>query len=118
MAQFTLTSATDDTFRLISAATTNAAVAKPAGGKLHSIIASNTNAAVRYLKLYDKTAAPTVGTDAPFMTLALPPGQVVQLADVNAGFRAGLGIATTTGAADADTAAVAANEVIVHMFFR
>lgn len=38
-----------------------------------SVVTSNINAAARYLKLYNKASAPTVGTDTPVLTIPLPP---------------------------------------------
>jgi hypothetical protein len=104
-------------FRLVSAATTNATSVKAAAGALGFIYAINLNAAVRFLKLYNKASAPTVGTDTPIATLPIPasatgagfmlpiPGGVA--------FTTGIAYAVTTGYADADTAAVAAGEVFL-----
>lgn len=104
------------TYRLLSAASTNATLVRASRGMVHGLVASNTNAAVRYLKLYDKATAPTVGTDSPSMTIALPPGQTIS-PQIPAGvaFEKGIGLATTAGVADADTAAVAANEIVVNL---
>jgi hypothetical protein len=38
---------------------------KASAGQVYSLFVSNINAAVRYLKLYNKASAPTVGTDVP-----------------------------------------------------
>ena len=105
-------------FRLISAASTNATSVKGSGGTLHSLLAVNINAAVRYLKLYNKATAPTVGTDTPVLTLAIPgntAGAGFALSfDPGIDFSLGIGLALTTGVADADTAAVAANDITVN----
>lgn len=95
-----------------SAASTNATSTKNSAGTVWSILASNINAAARYLKLYNKASAPTVGTDTPVMTIPLPAGQVVSINLNSNGLRFGTGIAwaLTTGAADNDTGAVAAGE--------
>lgn len=102
-------------FRLISAATTNATVVKAGPGSITLIVASNLNAAVRYLKLYDKATAPTVGTDVPFMVISLPLGGVPVVIALNSGiqFATGISIALTTGITDADTTAVAVSEQAV-----
>lgn len=103
-------------YKLISANTTNGTSVKAAPGVVTSIVASNTNAAVRYLKLYDKASAPTVGTDTPKQVYALPAGGCVSIPlSSPLQFEAGIAFATTTGAADSDTAAVAANEIIVNL---
>lgn len=109
-------------YRLLSAASTNANSVKASAGKVYKIWATNTNAAVRYVKLYNKASSPTVGTDTPVMTLAIPgnaagAGAIFDAGDVGANFATGIAIATTTGAADNDNTGVAANEVIVHVLY-
>lgn len=98
-----------------SAATTNATSVKNAAGNVFSITASNTNAAARYVKLYNKASAPTVGTDVPVLTIPIPPGSAVNLEFGTPGWRFGTGIALaiTANAVDSDTTAVAASEVKV-----
>ena len=95
-----------------SAATTNATSTKNTAGTLWSVAVSNINAAARYLKLYNKASAPTVGTDVPILTIPIPAGGVVQINGGSNGIRFATGIAwaLTAGAADSDTAAVAASE--------
>lgn len=104
-------------FRLISAASTNATSLKASAGTLHQLYAVNLNAAVRYLKFYNKASAPTVGTDTPVATFPIPAsatGAGFQINfDPGFDFSTGIAYATTTGVADSDTAAVAANEIIV-----
>jgi len=106
-------------YKLLSAATTNAtSVSAVANTLLYGIYISNINAAVRYVKFYNKASAPTVGTDTPVFVLAVPTAAPVALsfpAGIN--FTTGLAFATTTGAADSDTAAVALNEVIVNLVY-
>lgn len=103
--------------KTISAATTNATSVKASAGQVYSVQVFNTNAAARYLKLYNKASAPTVGTDTPVKTLTIPgattgAGLVLSWPQGLA-FGTGIAFALTTGAADSDTAAVAANEIIV-----
>ena len=105
--------------RLISAASTNATSVKAASGAVGFIYAVNLNAAVRYPKLYNKASAPTVGTDTPVATLPIPAsatGAGFSLAiPGGVAFSTGIAYAVTTGAADSDTAAVAANEIFLFM---
>lgn len=104
---------------LNSAATTNATSVKTSGGIVYGVVASNINAAIRYLKIYNKASAPTVGTDVPVLTLAIPLTGVLSLNLGPLGLKLGTGIAfaLTTGAADSDTAAVAANEIKVALSY-
>lgn len=105
--------------KLISAATTNATSVKASAGQLYALQVINLNAATRYLKLYNKATAPTVGTDVPVQTLPIPPnsttgGGFVLPVPVGMEFTTGIAFALTTGVADADVGAVAANEIIVN----
>jgi len=103
--------------RLLSAASTNATSLKASAGQLGFIYATNLNAAVRYLKLYNKASSPTVGTDTPVATLPIPAsttgaGFIIGIPG-GLNFTTGIAYAVTTGVADADTGAVAANEIII-----
>lgn len=105
--------------RLLSAAaSTNATSVKASAGDVFKIIGTNTNAAARYLKLYNKASAPTVGTDTPVMTLYLPPSSVgggvfqFDFGSKQLYFATGIAYALTTAAADADTGALTAGDVV------
>lgn len=102
-----------------SAASTNATVIKGSAGTLWSVVVSNINAAARYLKFYNKATAPTVGTDTPVLVIAIPAGATVPVSFGANGvrFATGIGLAITAGAADSDTAAVAAGEIKVATTF-
>lgn len=101
--------------KVLSAASTNATSVKASAGNILGIALMNTNAAVRYLHLYNKASAPTVGTDVPVATFAIPgnaAGAGFTLpCDIGAAFATGIAYALTTGAADTDTGAVALNEI-------
>jgi hypothetical protein len=103
--------------RLISAASTNATSLVAAPGTVYSIFAVNLNAAVRYLKFYNKATSPTVGTDTPVLTLPIPASATGAGFTWNPqgglDFSTGIAYAVTTGATDADTGAVAANEIFL-----
>lgn len=110
-------------YRLISAATTNAQSVKASAGQVYTIHASCTNATARFLKLYNKASAPTVGTDTPVMTIVLPgattgTNTVIIASDVGATFSTGIALAITAVVTDADATAILANEVIVHLFYK
>jgi len=108
--------------RVISAATTNATSVKASAGQVYSIYAHNVNAAARFLKLYNKASAPTVGTDTPVLTLPIP-GNAAGAGfvwDVPPGiaFGTGIALAITAAVTDADTTAVAANEIVVNLLYK
>jgi hypothetical protein len=97
-----------------SAATTNATSITANPCDVYHITAMNTTASVKYLKLYNKKAAPVVGTDVPVMTIALPPSNALTNVPIDLGlyFNLGLAFALTGAAADADTTALAAGDVV------
>lgn len=107
-----LISSSPQTARLLSAAgSTNATLVKGGNGTLGHIVGHNAKAAVVYLKLYDKATAPTVGTDTPRMTIHLPASASFQF-DFDMYFSAGIGFALTGAAADADTTALVAGDIL------
>jgi len=100
---------------LISAATTNATSVKASPGSIGVLIVCNNASTKRYLKLYDKASAPTVGTDTPVLTLMLAPGETVQCNTGPYGIKlsAGIAYALVQNIAVSDTTAVALNDMSV-----
>lgn len=99
---------------LTAAADTNATSAKASAGNVHHIAGYNAAAALRYLKLYNKASAPTVGTDTPLMTLALPGQTAFEFSFPDGGryFSTGIAYGLTTGVADNDTGALTSGDVL------
>lgn len=100
--------------RLLSAAaTTNSTLVRTGTGDVFKITGYNSNAAARYLKLYNKATAPTVGTDTPVWTEYLP---ALSKFEINMPtplyFSLGIGYGLTTGGADADTGALIAGDIL------
>lgn len=94
-----------------SAANTNPTVLKGSAGSVYSVNCTNAAAAVRYLKFYDKATAPTVGTDTPVLTIAIPVGAF----SLNLGgfpFATGISYGIVTGAADNNTTAGSAGDIL------
>lgn len=109
-------------YKLNSAASTNATSLKASAGQIYSVQVFNTNASARYLKFYNKASSPTVGTDTPVKVLTIPgnangAGLVLSWPQGIA-FGTGIAFAATTGAADSDTGAVAANEIIINIDYK
>jgi len=106
--------------QLVSAASTNATsiIARP--GILGYIQASNVNAAVRYLKIYDKASAPTVGTDVPKATVLLPVNGngILHIPTAGMEFVLGIAIALTVEATVAGTTGVSASEHVVNYGYK
>jgi hypothetical protein len=107
--------ATPTSYAVTSTATTNAAFIKASAGTMFQVTASNTGAAVAFVKLYNQTATPTVGTSVPILTIAVPPSGVATLNLGTLGYRflTGIAIAITNLGADTDATAVAASQVKV-----
>ncbi|MBS1165326.1 MAG: hypothetical protein H6R00_1351 [Proteobacteria bacterium] len=97
-----------------AAATVNATVAKASTGRLYKIYGYNAATSVRYLKLYNKSSAPTVGTDVPVVTIPLSPSREfdIDLGLIGQYFSTGIAYGLTTGAADADTGVLTAADVV------
>lgn len=90
---------------------------KATSGAVFSITATNTNAAARYLKCYDLTAANAApGTSTPWLRLAIPPaatsGALHVAFPTGAFFSTALTCALVTGSADSDVTEVAAGEIM------
>lgn len=102
-----------------SLATTNALLIKSTAATLWSAVVSNTSAAARFLKFFNLTVAPTVGTSVPVFTVPIPPGGTVLVNGGSNGIRFGTGIslAITGAAGDLDTTAIGAGDVKVATTF-
>lgn len=94
------------------AATTNATSITTVPCDIYGIIATNTAAAVKFIKVYNKASAPTVGTDIPVLTICVPAGQIANI-QFEQGFYLNIGLAfAITGAdGDADATAVSAGDI-------
>jgi len=95
-----------------SAATTNATLVRAGSTYVFKIRGYSTRASLCYLKLYDLTVAPTVGTDVPKKTLALPPTSTFLFDTPGMVFQTGLAFAITVSPEDAATDAVALGDVV------
>jgi hypothetical protein len=98
---------------------------KSTGGTVYGCWFTNTATATRWLKFYNATAANvTVGTTTPVLTIGLPGNSTDDISGMlNAGghgiaFSTAITVAATTGFADNDTGAPAANDVFVNIFYK
>lgn len=104
-------------FRFVSQASTNLKPVKQYGANLKGGLLINTNAAARYVKLYESVDAPTVGTTTPAITIEVPASSQVPLTwSDGINFSETMWVATTTGVADSDTGAVGAGDLYVQLF--
>jgi hypothetical protein len=103
-------------YKLIGTASTNSTLASSGWKSLFSLCISNDTASKIYVKMYNKSTAPTVGTDVPLETFMVPANSI---RDIDMGFHSGvgytlgIGIATTGLQADSDTTAVAAGVTVI-----
>ncbi len=101
------------TSRIPSAtADTNATLAKSTAGDIWTVCGFNAAVAVRYLKIYNKATAPVVGTDVPVVTLPLPPNATFNFELGGLYLATGIAYGMTTGAADNNTGALTAGDVL------
>lgn len=93
-------------------------VVKAAAGVLLGWQITNAAAALRYVKVYNKATAAT-NADTPVLTIGLlaSSSQGVQLA-MPIVLSAGISLRATTGVADNDVGAPAANDVLVHFLYQ
>lgn len=87
---------------------------KASAGQVYHITVINTNAAVRYLHLYNKASAPTLSTDTPIYTIPLggaSVGRDVDLSDIGLAFSTGIAWSYTTDDANAPATAGTSGEL-------
>lgn len=93
-----------------SANSTNGTLVLTGARTLKTVKCTNTTATQRFLKLYDKATAPTVGTDVPLLNIPIPANGKIDLTFKDPmPFALGLGYAMTAAQVYTDTAAVALN---------
>lgn len=109
------------TSHLVTAATANATVVKASAGTLYAVQLANFDTSNPLcLHLYDVASAPTAGAGTIKKCLVVPAAASASLPSVlvhsfgptGLAFGTGISFTTTTGAADANSAAVAAGNVI------
>ncbi len=96
---------------------------KNSSGRLGMLTCSNINDQECFLKVYDKATAPTVGSDTPKFTFVVPgntrgSGTNIPIPLPGIAFSLGIGIGISTLAADNDTTAVTAGEVIINYAYK
>jgi hypothetical protein len=105
------------TFHLVSAGSTNATVVKNAAGQLYGWYIYNSNAASRKVSFHNASTTPTAGASI-FMSFVIPATSGANVAlPIGIAFSTGIAITTTTGLADNDSAAVAANDLIINLWY-
>jgi hypothetical protein len=97
---------------------------KGTAGQVYSVWVSNMATTTRFVKFYNLTAAnTTVGSSTPVITIAIPGNASDDVTGLFGGaygiaFDTAISVAATTGIADADTGAPAANDVAINIFYK
>lgn len=96
-----------------SSANNNPTVVKASQGCLYGIVGRCSGASTVYLKFYNKSTAPTVGTDTPFFIVPLTAtANFSFMYPMGVQFSTGISFGLTTAVADGGTTAVSANDVV------
>jgi hypothetical protein len=100
------------------AANQDSAAIKGSAGQLYGYSLFNTTASARFVKLYNKASGAT-SSDTPILRIYLPPTGGANVSIEN-GIACGTGICIriTTGAADSDTGACSANDVLANVWYK
>ncbi len=93
---------------------------KATPGNLYGWYIHNNASAVRYVKLYNDTAANVVvGTTTPVMTIPIPASSAANVHFTHGiSFSTAITAAATTGVADNDTGAPGVGDVVVNIFYK
>lgn len=109
-------------FHLIAANTNNSTLLKGQSGIILGAQVGGVGSAPAYLKFYDKSTAPTCGTDTPSKVVIIPAAATAANGAASnvsisfgAVFNSGIGICVTTGIADSDNTAPAAATFIINV---
>jgi hypothetical protein len=94
---------------------------KASAGQLFWGFVTNANASARFIKFYNTASTPTLGSGTPVLTFLIPPGSSglqITAEQGLAAFSSGIGYTLSTGVADANAVAVAADEIVVNLGYR
>jgi hypothetical protein len=104
---------------VVAGASTNATVAKASAGHLYGFDIYNASGATSFVKFVDKASSPTAGSETVAYTVAIPTvAQVRLMFPQGIAFAAGIAFFTVTGFADSNSTAVAANDLIIQVFYK
>lgn len=98
---------------------------KTSAGTVYGMWVTNTATSTRFVKFYNATAASvTVGTTTPVITIGIPGNTSDDVSGnfgpggMGIGFTTAISVAATTAAADNDTGAPSAGDVIINVFYK
>jgi hypothetical protein len=106
------------TYKFTATASNNAATIKASTGRVVGYRFTNLSAAPKFVRLYNKASAPTMGTDSPQEVIAIPANTYVNhVQEGGIGFTTGIAFACTGAAADLDNTAITALDVIGSVYY-
>jgi hypothetical protein len=106
------------TFHLVSAGSTNATNLKASAGQVYGWFIYNSNAAARKVVFHNTAGTPTAGASV-FFALMIPATSAANSPmDMGLAFSTGIAITTVTDLTDAGATAVAANDLIINIFYK
>lgn len=106
------------TYHLASAGSTNATNIKASAGQVGGWYVYNSNAAARKLVFHNTAGTPTAGASV-YFAIVIPPSSAANVEFANGiPFATGIGITTVTDLADSGTTAVAANDLIINIWYK
>lgn len=112
---------TAQTFSVLAAGSNNATVLKATPGSIYNIEITNTSAAIKYVKFYNKATAPAPATDNALLIkrygIAATSNLVVSVPK-GIPFTTGIGLAAVTGTSDTDNTGVTAADLMINVTFR
>ena len=106
-------------FHLVSAGSANNTNIKPSNASIYGYSISNTTASTtEFVKFFNKATTPAAGTDIPIWSVQVPGASTVTAYfSVPISCSAGLGLATVTGAADNNSSAVSAGDLVINVVY-
>jgi len=95
------------------------AVVKGSAGLVYGWFVHNAAAATRWVRIYNHVDAPAGGDGADIvLSFGIPAGSSANsFSPIGIVFSAGIGVRATTGVADADVGAPAANDVVLNLYY-
>jgi len=111
-------------YHLVSSYSTNDTLVAtvPVSGtqiRLYGYSIGNSDTSWSYVKFYDVGVTPSVGSDMPAMTLAVPPmGAIHASFPMGISFMSGLGLGATSGPSDWDMGAVSFETVTINLVYK
>lgn len=104
-------------YRRTSTADANVAVVKAGPGRVYGYVFANTSATPRFVKLFNKATAPSLGVDPPVRIIMVPANGIAayHVGPGLGGFTAGIAIAITNDSADGSGSVIGAGEILAQI---